>query len=390
VRRCGPEVIEQLNAALLAKLADDKLLRCRKLRVDTTVVAANVAYPTDVGLLARAIAKLAATSRRLQAAGGAPRTRIRDRRRAARRRAREVARALRVRGDDAKRLVFAVTRQVAALAAAQLADAERIVQGARRARGQGRSGAGAVGVGRRTALVNQLQTIVQRTRRLLDQAQVRLAGGMPDGASRLVSLHDPDARPIRKGRIGHPVEFGYKAQVADNPDGIVCDYTVMVGNPPDAPLLVPAIGRVITRTGKLPAAVTADRGYGEAGVERDLAELGVARVAIPRKGRAGRARQAVERERGFRRLVRWRTGCEGRISQLKHRFGWARTLLDGIHGAQIWCGYGVLAHNLVKVTGLLAAKHRKAARPRCASAPSSTLAAGHRRQCSPEQFFMAK
>jgi transposase, IS5 family len=274
VRRCGPEVIEQLNAALLAKLADDKLLRCRKLRVDTTVVAANVAYPTDVGLLARAIAKLAATSRRLQAAGGAPRTRIRDRRRAARRRAREVARALRVRGDDAKRLVFAVTRQVAALAAAQLADAERIVQGARRARGQGRSGAGAVGVGRRTALVNQLQTIVQRTRRLLDQAQVRLAGGMPDGASRLVSLHDPDARPIRKGRIGHPVEFGYKAQVADNPDGIVCDYTVMVGNPPDAPLLVPAIGRVITRTGKLPAAVTADRGYGEAGVERDWPSLG--------------------------------------------------------------------------------------------------------------------
>jgi hypothetical protein len=62
---------------------------------------------------------------------------------------------------------------------------------------------------------------------------------MPDGASRLVSLHDPDARPIRKGRIGHPVEFGYKAQVIDNPDGVVLDHTVMVGNPPDAPLLAP-------------------------------------------------------------------------------------------------------------------------------------------------------
>jgi transposase, IS5 family len=59
VRRCGPDTIAALNTALLAKLADDKLLRCRKLRVDTTVVAANVAYPTDVGLLARAIAKLA-------------------------------------------------------------------------------------------------------------------------------------------------------------------------------------------------------------------------------------------------------------------------------------------------------------------------------------------
>ena len=62
---------------------------------------------------------------------------------------------------------------------------------------------------------------------------------MPDGASRLVSPHDPDARPIRKGRIGHPVEFGYKAQVADNPHGIVVDHTIMLANPPDAPLLVP-------------------------------------------------------------------------------------------------------------------------------------------------------
>jgi transposase, IS5 family len=78
VRRCGPEVIERLNVALLGKLADDKLPRRRKLRVDTTVVAANVAYPSDVGLLARAVAKLVTTSKRVQAAGGAPRTRIRD------------------------------------------------------------------------------------------------------------------------------------------------------------------------------------------------------------------------------------------------------------------------------------------------------------------------
>jgi IS5 family transposase len=195
VRRCGPQVIEQLNAALLGKLAADKLLRCRKLRVDTTVVSANVAYPSDVGLLARAIAKLVTTSRRVRAAGGAPRTRVRDRRCAARRRAREVTRALRSRTGDAKRLVLEVTRQVAAVAIAQLADADRIVANTRRGRGQG--------AGRRTALVAQPQTTVQRTRRLLDQARVRLAGGMPEGSSRLVSLHDPDARPIRKGRIGH-------------------------------------------------------------------------------------------------------------------------------------------------------------------------------------------
>jgi IS5 family transposase len=210
-------------------------------------------------------------------------------------------------------------------------------------------------------LVGQLQTTIQRTRRLLDQARTRLAGGMPDGAIRLVSLHDPDARPIRKGRIGHPVEFGYKAQVADNPDGIVCDHTVMVGNPPDALLLGPRPHAGHRHTHKPPGAVTADRGYGEAAVDQALADLGVARVAIPRKGRASLARQAVQRGRGFRRLVKWRTGCEGRISQLKHHFGWARTLLDGLQGAQLWCGLGVLAHDLVKAARLLTAKQRNAA-----------------------------
>jgi hypothetical protein len=59
---------------------------------------------------------------------------------------------------------------------------------------------------------------------------------MPASANRLVSLHDPDARPITKGRLGKPVEFGYKGQVIDNVDGIVLDCDLHPGNPPDAPL----------------------------------------------------------------------------------------------------------------------------------------------------------
>jgi IS5 family transposase len=110
---------------------------------------------------------------------------------------------------------------------------------------------------------------------------------MRDGASRLVSLHNAHAWPIRQGRSAQPVKFGYKAQVVDNPDGIVLDHTVMVGNPPDAPLLMPAVGRVIARTRRVPRAVAADRGYGEAIVGQELADHGVARVGIPRRGRAG-------------------------------------------------------------------------------------------------------
>jgi transposase, IS5 family len=100
--------------------------------------------------------------------------------------------------------------------------------------------------------------------------------------------------------------------------------------------------------------VTADRGYGKVLVEADLRDIGVKTVAIPRKGQPGTARQAVERRRGFRDLIKWRTGCEGRISHLKHRYGWDRTGLAGRGGAATWCGHGVLAHNLVKISAMAA------------------------------------
>jgi IS5 family transposase len=67
VRRAGPEVIAQLNTALLGKLVGDKLLRARKLRVDTTVVAADIDHPTDADLLEHAVRKLGGLVRRVKA-----------------------------------------------------------------------------------------------------------------------------------------------------------------------------------------------------------------------------------------------------------------------------------------------------------------------------------
>jgi hypothetical protein len=122
---------------------------------------------------------------------------------------------------------------------------------------------------------------------------------VPDSATRLVSLHDPDARPIRKRRLGKPVEFGYKAQIVDNTDGVILDHTVETGNPrthhswrrrshgsPAAPA---------THHERSPPT----EGYGQARVERDLHDLGVRTVAIPRRGKPGAARREVEHRRAF-------------------------------------------------------------------------------------------
>ena len=352
--RCGDAAVTGLNEALLVKAAAAKLLRTDKVRADTTVVEADVAYPTDSGLLAKAVGSMARTVERIKAAGGAPRTRSRDRRRAAARRARSIASKLRLRGeqqrDEAQAAVRRVTGELANLAEAAMADAAAVIRNGKRAlrrvSGQTR--------GRLRRAINDLDTIVARTQRVVAQTCSRLAGVMPESNTRLVSMHDTDARPIRKGRLGKPVEFGYKAQLVDNADGVVLDHNVEIGNPADAPQLAPAIERIARRVARTPGTVTADRGYGEAGVERDLHELGVRSVAIPRKGKPGPARRAFEHRRAFRDKVKWRTGSEGRINHIKRSYGWNRTELTGIRGARTWCGHGVFAHNLVKIAALAA------------------------------------
>jgi transposase, IS5 family len=352
--RCGDAAVVGLNEALLAKAAVGKLLRTDRVRADTTVVEADVGYPTDSGLLAKAIGSMTRTVARIKAAGGAPRTRVRDRRRSAGRRARSIASKLRLRGqqqrDQAQATVRRITGELATIAAATVSEAVAVLRNARRAL---RTARGAR-KGRLRQAINHLDTMVGRTERVVAQARCRLAGVMPESAHRLVSLHDVDARPIRKGRLGKPVEFGYKAQVIDNADGVILDHTIELGNPHDAAQLTPAIERITRCTGRPPRAVTADRGYGLASVERDLHLLGVRSVAIPRSSNPGSARRAFEHRRAFRAKVKWRTGSEGRINHLKHSYGWNRTELTGINGARTWCGHGVFAHNLVKIGALAA------------------------------------
>ena len=366
--RCGVTAVDGLNEALLAKAAATKLLRTTRVRADTTVIPANVCYPTDSGLLAKAIRRIATTGRRIQAAGGATRTTIRDRSRSAWKRAHEIGSKLRLRTaagtDEAHAAVRRVTGELSNLADRAARDAERLLANAktalRRARAKAqhlkelgqRDAVAGRRRGRLARAVNDLTDLLAATRQIARQTRQRVAGKTPDGSTRRVSLHDPDARPIAKGRLGKPVEFGHKAQLVDNEDGIVLDHDVQRGNPADAPRLAPAIDRVSTRTGRPPRTVTADRGYGEKNVEDTLHEIGVRDVVIPRKGKPTKTRQAVEHRRSFRRTIKWRTGCEGRISTLKRNYGWDRSRIDSTEGARIWAGHGVLTHNLVKISAL--------------------------------------
>ena len=352
--RCGDDAVAGLNEALLAKAAAAKLLRTDKVRADTTVVEADVAYPTDSGLLAKAIGKIARTVERMKAAGGATRTRSRDRRRAAGRRARSIAAKLRLRGHSIAtrprpRCVGSPANwpgspnKRCATPTAVIRNARRAL---RRAAGQRR--------GRLRRAINDLHSIVGRTERVVAQTRSRLAGVMPDRATGLSACmmsmlvrSAKDAWASRSSSATRPRSW-------TTPTGSSSITTSRSGIRPmprswsrrsNGSRLAPDARRAPL----LPTGATV-----KPAVERDLHELGVRRVAIPRKSKPSAARREFEHRRAFREKVKWRTGSEGRINHIKRSYGWNRTELTSIHGARTWCGHGVFAHNLVKIGALAA------------------------------------
>ena len=61
--RCGEAAIDALNEALLVKAAEARVLKTNRVRADTTVVEANVAYPSDSSLVTKVVARFATLER---------------------------------------------------------------------------------------------------------------------------------------------------------------------------------------------------------------------------------------------------------------------------------------------------------------------------------------
>jgi IS5 family transposase len=334
-KRLGPELLEELNAELLSLAVERKVIRSRRLRIDTTILEADIRSPTDSGLCAHAVSRLTRLGKRIQASGLARGGRLRDRRRSVGKRVRAIS-AARVRGRQALQTIDRLTAEIAQRAKQTVCEARAIATRARRE---------AVGRHAGAALVDQLERELQAAEQVLAQTDLRLAGQrtIPD---RRVSLVDADARPIRRGNPAKPTEFGYKARVADTAEGFVIADVPARSNPNDDTLLEGAIGKA-KAAGMQVRSVYADRGFGTTIGDAALRRQRVNDSVIPRRGRAA----SVEATRGWRRRYRFRNGLEGRISQLKRK-GLRRTRLRTLAGAQTWVGGIALAHNLQRMAFL--------------------------------------
>ena len=152
-------------------------------------------YPSDSGLASDGVRALAREGRKLAAMVKVKRTAVRDRSRAVGRRVRGITRSIRRRSGEAKAEVLKLTEQTGKLLARSVKEARRLAAEARR-RARGR------GAQRKLKAARQLEALADRCEKVTEQIHKRIKGEKI--TDRLVSLWDPDARPIRKGKLGKP------------------------------------------------------------------------------------------------------------------------------------------------------------------------------------------
>jgi IS5 family transposase len=338
-RRLGAEVVAEITRAVIAKGAAETRFRARAVRIDSTVVEADVRYPTDAGLAGDAVRLLVREGRRAGALVADGAGRVRDRTRSVARRLRELGVAVKRRTGEAKDEILRLTGECGELAAAAVRDARRLAERLRSAaRGRGAQAK------RRAA--QRLERAIERAEKVCEQIRRRLAG--EPVRDRLVSLFDPDARPIRKGKAGKPTEFGSVHQIAEitphtrpGARGFVLPPQTAPGNPGEEKLL-PATVAELQRLGLQPAEIAVDGGFPVRLTQQAVEPLDPERLFIA--GKRSTAAGASKRTRD--RLASYRTGAEGRISHLKREYGLKRSRLKGAPGTNTWVGWSALTYNL--------------------------------------------
>src|SRR4051794_13684062 len=93
-RRLGAETVSELTRALIVKATRETRFRARAVRIDSTVIEADIRYPTDADL-AGGVRALAREGRKLAARIGERTRQVRDRSRAMGRRLRAITRTIR-------------------------------------------------------------------------------------------------------------------------------------------------------------------------------------------------------------------------------------------------------------------------------------------------------
>jgi IS5 family transposase len=326
-QRFGEDRISALNKHLIKQLLKSGSIKPRRIRIDSTTLESHISYPNDVGVIHQAVKTITRTAASL---GKKITNHIRATKRAVFNWSQTAKANPRERKQKGRKILTHVAKLVK----------QTVEQGRKAFQTLGDSASdGFANLKQRFSEQIELgQTIVSQTEQKLQ--------GKKSIAQRIVSFHDPEARPIRKGKLNKAVEFGRTLQLVQDSSGVILYYEVQKGNPSDRTELLSVLRKTKSSVGIKPKELAADRGYYSADNVEKLGKAGIEKVGIPKVGRLSKTEKIHQRKTWFRQLQRFRCGIEGSISMLKRKFGLGRVLAKGSAGTAIWTGLAIFAYNL--------------------------------------------
>jgi len=352
--RLTPQTLKAVNDLVVRAAVELGLEDGTKLRVDTTVVQTDIHHPTDNTLLWDVVRVITRSVRRLAKALELRRIKgFCDRSRAARRRMYEIQRmTTRQRHEQQThtyRVLIDIAEEVVGNARAGLARTRTI---------RGKDMFADIAI---EELRRQIEHFCRLGDRVIDQARRRVLFGeqvAPD--AKLYSIFEPHTDLIKRGKVRTPVEFGHKVFLAESAEGLITQYEVLKGNPPDEVHVASSLRRHRQAFGRAPQLYGSDRGFFSEQNVASCKHAGVKLVCIPQRGgKRTRRREAYEQSAVFKKGQRFRAGIEGRISVLFRGRGMKRCLAQGRDRFELWVGAAVLANNLMRIAAMLMARSQR-------------------------------
>jgi len=343
-----PKTLQLINRVMVELASQLGLTGGIRLRLDATVTETNVHYPTDSSLLDDAARVLSRCLKRARALCGslpaADRAWFRDRHRAAHHLAAHISQLHRPGAKPAKNAEKTGYRRLITLVeglVAQVAEVQKRLKQITSAKAK--------------RLAEALAYYAPLVQQVVDQSRRRVLEGQSVPASeKLVSLFETHTAIIRRGKAKpKDTEFGRKLWFAEVEGGLVTEWRILVGNPPDELEVLPSLRHHRRLFDRPPRELTGDRKLHSSNNERQARQLGVKRVCLPQPGHTTARRRRYERQPWFRAARRFRAGIEGRISQLRRARRLGRCLNHGQSGLERWVGWGVIANNLAVIATYL-------------------------------------
>lgn len=333
IRSIQPETLERAHQLLTRRLLDTGMASLDKLRIDSTVVASNIAPPSDSQLLddgVRVISRLLAKSQ----TGTGLKIRFTDKRKAAKSLAFRIFNAKKATKDELYPDLLKIARLV--------------LKQADRGRQQVIEGAQACASCQKW--LDALAHYRDLTSRVIEQTERRvILGEQVPSTDKLVSLFEPHTDIIVKGF--RDVQYGHKINLSSEVRGFITALTIEEGNPGDKTLFLPVLDYHQSVLGKLPRSVVADGGYAsQANVAAGRA-MGLKHVVFHKPVGVSLTAMGVK-SKTFNALRHFRAGIEGNISELKRAFGATKAKWKGHDGFKAFVWASALSYNLVRLARL--------------------------------------